>query len=204
MVKLRESDSSDTITGDVLRENDNSPEVGDPPGRDPLDSRVGLHLGQGYYVVEARLARPSEASSSRTLTLTVKSEEKIYHPSGAHQADRTVGYSIGRMPAPPAIIPPPPDHISQMMPRVVKGAIATWNSVGRSTWPYPLFCTEPCDRNKDNYVIAIRAGSPTEFPTSIGCMKSPSPSAHNHVTTGTVVLELPAKAPKDGGDQLFY
>ena len=197
-MKLRASDTSDTIVGSVIRENDDNLEESNSQ-----DSRVGLHLRPGYYVVEARLGVPSDISTSRNLTLTVKSEDIIYHPSGDHQEDRTVGYWIREMPLQPEIPNPelllgvmvPDDHPSLLMPRVVDKGLKKWKQVGRSRWPHPRFCTDACSENSDNHFIEIRAGLADECGDAAACFrgfKEIASNGHHHLTDGKVWLEEPA------------
>ena len=201
-MKLRASDDSNTVTGSVIRDHDDNDEKSGS-----LDSRVALHLSPGYYVVEARLANPSRKSSSRSLTLTVDSEDIIYH-SGNHQEDRTVGYSIGRMPPEPEIPDPelelggtvPADHPSKLMPRVVNKALKEWNRVGRSEWPHVKFCKDSCSENSDGHIIEIKAGLANECSIARACFKGiRSTNGHRHLRSGVVWLEQPATMQDDEG-----
>lgn len=196
-MKLRVSDDSNTITGSVIREYDDNDEKSGS-----LDSRVALHVSPGGYVVEARLKDPSQVSTSRNLTLTVKSEHIIYH-DGKHQEDRTVGYSIGRMPPEPEIPDPeldlggtvPEDHPSKLMPRVVGKGLKTWNGVGSSEWPHIKFCKDPCIENSDGHVIEIKAGLANECRHARACFEgyfTITPDGHRHLAMGVVWLEQPA------------
>ncbi len=206
-MKLRASDASNTVTGSVIREhNDNDEKSGS------LDSRVALHLRPGYYVVEARLNDPSEMSTSRSLRLTVQSEYIIYHPSGNHQEDRAVGYSIGRMPPEPEIPDPelliggtvPEDDPSRLMPRVVDKALKIWNGVGSSEWPHIKFCTDPCSENSDGHFIDIKAGQANECRHARACFKgyfTTTPDGHKHLRMGVVWLEQPATIVSEEGEE---
>lgn len=197
-MKLRASDVSNTITGSVIREHDDNDEKSGS-----VDSRVALHLSPGYYVVEARLENSSKVSTSKNLRLTVESEDVIYHPRGHHQEDRTVGYSVGRMPPEPEIPDPeletggtvPDHHPSKLMPRVVKDGIKVWNGVGTSEWPHIKFCTDPCSENSDGHIIEIKAGLADECGNAPACFLGKAVTAsngHEHLVNGDVWLEQPA------------
>ena len=167
--------------------NDDTREV-----RGSLDSRFGLRLSIGFYVVEARLKIPGDARDTRDLTLAIQSQQLIPH-DGVHQADRTVAYT--QAPIANTLGPGIEGRKTEaIISASISGALTEWNRAASGFWPGIPFCPDPCARNTDGSVTSIEVTSDNPCMNiaceSISIGMNPS-TGHLHTASSTVYIEYP-------------
>ena len=162
-LKLHQSDSAGA-QGAQIDYNDDNPEVSGTP-----DSRLGRHLGPGFYLVEGRLKTAALAHASKSLTLTIKREELVYH-EGRHQVDHTAAYSVGPMPSWTPV--PDVEDPRVIIPVGIAAAAGAWTRPAGGAWPHVAVCeSTACTANSDGYVVSIQVTNvASTCPTSVACV----------------------------------
>ena len=135
------------------------------------DSRLAPALATGTYAIEATLARAvSTSNTAMDFTLEVAVAELI--PYLGHQADFTVRYRVGKMPATYTPTPTPTPFIGPVVPpgtplpdpgvvipTAIPLAAGAWNNAVATPWPHVFFCekdTGDCDtKNTDGNTVVV-------------------------------------------------
>ena len=181
----------------LLRSNNDSLES------NTLNSRLGMGLDRGNYVVEARLVNPQAVDATTRLTLEMVRQELVPH-GGLHQRDHAVFFYFEPLPDEEPEDSFADDMSLQDVYPMLRAAAYTWHRALSGSWPDIVFCEIPSNRpecrgrNRDEANVQVRTAPTTSCPPfAVACVYNTRPLTNpltDHISASSLTIVTPVVA----------